>query len=418
MNALVGKTVTLRTLGKKTWVYLSARKAPDVNMDTFATDDASGRQRFVVLDAGAGCVFLKLARRGREWFLSTVDSRVEIRSDADPTVQTWEPVPLAEGVFAFKAGGKFLSAHDDSWNNDVDLWGEIGPEGRQSWKVECIPSAAPAPSAAAPTAQAQPQAQPQAGRMLTIDPALTLPGWKAASKRTRVSYDNGGIRVTYPAHPHASAGGTNFSFKPDGLFPAREARLSCDVFIPADFPFEASGSSAGKFGLGLEVGKGTASGGNWSQTGASFRPMWLGADREGADAMGYIYVEVANPSDHRSSLDQAPGVLDSAVLTNGGVNLWRKLPKPCRLVKGRWNSVEIHMRLNTPGKRDGLAEMIVNGQRQVAENFRWLLPGSTSLIETCWFATWFGGSGSDPSWAPGRECWSTTKNVRVWTDRA
>ena len=28
-----------------------------------------------------------------------------------------------------------------------------------------------------------------------------------------------------------------------------------------------------------------------------------------------------------------------------------------------------------------------------------------------------GGSGSDPSWAPGRKCWMTTKNVRVWTDK-
>ena len=61
--------------------------------------------------------------------------------------------------------------------------------------------------------------------------------------------------------------------------------------------------------------------------------------------------------------------------------------------------------------------MTVNGVTHRTEGFRWLLPGSKSQIETFWAAQWMGGSGSDPSWAPGRKCWMTTKNVCVWTDK-
>lgn len=405
MLEFADKTITLRTLGKSTYTYLSAAAAPKTSIDTFVRDDGSGRQRWVVQVFGEDTVALKLAEPGRDVLLSAAESAVVLREQTEGgpgPEQLWRFETLDGAAVALRnvARSAYLSSHDDNWDNAVDLWGELGPEGRQSWAVALAGSSRP-------------------GRLLAIDPALQLPEWGAAPKRTRLSYDaaSGGIRINYPASPHASAGGTNWGFRPPGLFPAREARVSCEVYVPPDFPFEASGSSAGKLGIGIDVGAGPASGGNWSSNGASFRPCWIGAERDGSNAMAYVYCEVSNPDNFREHMDQAPGVLDSAVLTNGGANMFRKVPNPMRIYKGKWNAIEVYMKLNTPGKMDGVCEMSVNGVQYRVDNFRWVLPGSRSMVEKFWTASWFGGSGSDPSWSPGRPCYTIVRDVVVWTDQ-
>ena len=345
------------------------------------------------------------------WYLKNVGGGVVSLAAGTTGATLWEVTALRGGGWSIRATGEmsplaYLSVHSDTWNAVVDLYSKVTANGRQTWFVEKV---APTPDPPAPAPD---------GTLLEIDPALRFPGWNASSKRTRLSYDRESIRVNYPAHPHASSGGTNWNFNPSvARLPAREAAVSFDVFFPEDFPFEASGSSAGKIGSGFHVGPGDASGGNWSTSGASFRMMWLGAESWGSNSMAYVYVEVADPSNFRGTIDQKPGVLEKAgtVLTNGGANIWRNVAEPCKFYRGRWNSCSMYTKLNTPGKYDGAIEMEVNGVKHRIDDFRWILPGSKSSIEKFLFTSWFGGSGSDPAWAPGRACYSLTKNIRVWS---
>jgi hypothetical protein len=424
MASVPSTPTNIECRGRETYKLLSCT-ANGPTVDSWSHDDASGRQQWVFEPVSAWQFRVRTCDPARaDWYLSRSGSgKVALRRGATGST-VWELSGANGGGWSMSAtdatdGLRYLSAHSDGWDRGVDLYSKVTSTLRQTWVV--TPAGAPVP-APAPTPTPTPTPTPDpapvpAGTLLTIDPALQFPGWGAASKRTRLSYDDGGVRITFPPRPHASAGGTNWGFSPPGMFPAKEARASFNVYVQRDFPFEASGSSAGKFGIGIEGGPGAASGGNWSKNGVSFRPMWLGAGPSGSGAMGYVYTEVSNPNDHRASADQQPGVLDTVVMTNGGHNFWRKNTEQLELRKGQWNECSVYMKLNTPGKYDGVIEMTTNGETKRIDNFRWLLPGSKTKIEKFWVASWFGGSGSDPSWSPGRQCHQTIKDVRVWTKK-
>lgn len=408
----------VRTRGKAVHTFLSvAYDGPKI--DCWSSDDASGRQRWVFEPASSGKFKIKLVESERSgWYLKNVGGGKVTLAEGAMGATLWEAMSLRDGGWSIRATGEssplsYLSVHSDTWDAAVDLYSKVTSNGRQTWFVEKV---APTPT---PTPVPDPTPTPSpAGALLKIDQALQLPGWGASSKRTRLAFDRESIRVNYPAHPHASSGGTNWSFNPTvARLPAREARVSFDVYFPEDFPFEAQGSSAGKIGSGFHVGPGDASGGNWSNSGASFRMMWLGAESWGSYAMAYVYMEVADPANFRGTIDQKPGVLEGAgtVLTNGGANIFRNIAEPCKFYKGKWNSCSMYMKLNTPGRYDGAIEMQVNGLKHRIDDFRWVIPGSRSNIEKFLMTSWFGGSGSDPAWAPGRACYSLTKNVRVWS---
>jgi hypothetical protein len=400
-------TLTNAASGK----FLSVQAAPGTKVDAFAKDDGSGRQRWEICDSGDGdgSVVILSAEASRRWYLSTpkdeVGNYVDLYFEVDSERQKWflEDAKSGESGKTLRLkGGRvpgFLSFRE--WDSGADLWGEVGPEGRQTWKVAEVALSPP-------------------GKILAIDPALKLLDWNASSKRTRLSYDskNGAIRVDYPTKPWASAGGTNWTFRPTKFvgLPAKEARVSFDVFFPSNFDFEASGASAGKIGCGARGGNGGASGGNWSRDGFSFRLCWIGMKSYGSDAMAYAYTEVEDPNDFRSTIDQNSEIMKYAIMTNGGMNLFREGPGDAlKFVKGTWTPCSVYLKLNTPGKRDGVIELSVgNGTRRV-DGFRWLIAGSKSRIEEYVFTSWFGGSGSDPIWAPKWPCYSLTKNVKVWT---
>lgn len=391
--------------------FLSVQASPGTNVDAFAKDDGSGRQRWIVRDSGDGdgSVFIISAENSRGWYLSSqkddVGNNVDLYFEVDSSRQKWfvEKAYGTSGSTIRVKGDRaigFLSFRE--WDSGVDLWKEVGPEGRQTWKMIEVKEPV------------------REGKILSIDSSLKLPDWGASSKRARLSYDgeNAAIRVDYPVKPWASSGGTNWTFRPTKFvgLPAREARVSFDVFFPSDFDFEASGASAGKIGCGIRGGSGDASGGNWSRDGFSFRLCWIGNAPYGSDAMAYVYTEVENPSDFRGTIDQDPSVTKYAVMTNGGMNIFREGPgDDLRFVKGKWSKCSVYLKLNSPGKRDGVVELAVGDGKRRIDGFRWVIKNSQSKIEEFVFTSWFGGSGSDPQWHPKWPCHSLTKNVRVWT---
>ena len=68
---------------------------------------------------------------------------------------------------------------------------------------------------------------------------------------------------------------------------------------------------------------------------------------------------------------------------------------------GKWYTVEHHIKMNTPGKSDGLIEGWLNGQLALRET-DFLFRDIPSLgIDAFYFSTFFGGQG--PQWAPTKD---------------
>ena len=156
MSTAATRRVTLTSLGKSEYVFLSAQAAPSRDVDTFVRDDGSGRQVWELEPRGDGTVTIALCEPGRDTVVlrARADGAggVELvnRSEAAPPNAAWVVGGVGDAGATLKNVGaqSFLSVHGDGWDNGVDLWGEAGPEGRQSWKVSDV--AAPAAVAAAP----------------------------------------------------------------------------------------------------------------------------------------------------------------------------------------------------------------------------------------------------------------------------
>jgi hypothetical protein len=166
-------------------------------------------------------------------------------------------------------------------------------------------------------------------------------------------------------------GGTNgnVSFLPAGFFPTEQVRFRVKVFFDESFPWGREIPKQGGKIIGLEIGTGEASGGSYSPTGATFRMTW---GLNGITAP-YLYPQVRRSFDKTAAgtnigwdlLDQSPQVRAVSSVSSG-VHMFsppKKIPRPNDLLlhKGRWNQIEMFCKLNTPGQKDGILEVTVNG---------------------------------------------------------
>lgn len=71
------------------------------------------------------------------------------------------------------------------------------------------------------------------------------------------------------------------------------------------------------------------------------------------------------------------------------------------LEKGRWYHIQTHVKLNTPGKRDGIITTWLDGKPVLDKRDLRFRNGNNLQIERFLFAVFFGGA--DPAWAPRRD---------------
>ena len=141
MSIPTGVLVNLRTRGKATNNFLSVA---GTQVDCWSADDASGRQRWVFspVPESATKYTIRMDEPGRKWFLTGRDGKVVVAPTAE---HAWVVAPRAGGGFDIVADGSpefgFLSVHDDSWDNGVDLWSSNDGSGRQTWYAEPLPTA-------------------------------------------------------------------------------------------------------------------------------------------------------------------------------------------------------------------------------------------------------------------------------------
>lgn len=178
------------------------------------------------------------------------------------------------------------------------------------------------------------------------------------------------------------------------VLPADRVRVRYRVWFADNFGWDGEGgrSVGGKLG-GLMIGTGDSTGGNFSTTGASYRVVF----KRGGEANGYLYPELKQAYSGSSvswdQLDQSDE-LKSVSKIETGVHVWRG--GPLKLYKRRWNTVDMWCKLNTPGAKDGVLALTINGVTRQLDTVRYR--NDSARIERFDLGTFFGGG--DLSYAP------------------
>lgn len=112
----------------------------------------------------------------------------------------------------------------------------------------------------------------------------------------------------------------------------------------------------GKIG-GIHIGPGYASGCRFSDNGASHRLMW----DAGGGGYAYVYLPLG-------TFGGQPGPLKTK--KNCGMDVWKQEFRGV-FQPGKWHTVELGVKLNTPGRYDGTIMMAIDGRRYSLNGVMW-----------------------------------------------
>jgi hypothetical protein len=201
-------------------------------------------------------------------------------------------------------------------------------------------------------------------------------------------------------------GSSNASFllNPPGMFPTEQCRVKFKLFFDDRFEWTQSASRrvAGKL-AGFTIGNGVASGRRYSDTGASYRLTF--APNQGAK--GYMYPQLKKPFTGNITWDLADqqGAFKTRSYLAAGVHVFATSRENTErhFKSGQWNDVDMFIKLNTPGRYDGVMQLSINGQTSRLDNVRYRY--TDIKITGFQIAPFFGGG--DSSYAPSHD-------TRLW----
>ena len=172
-----------------------------------------------------------------------------------------------------------------------------------------------------------------------------------------------GSKIVYNLKKNTSGGQSGGMFKanPHKLFPATEMKLRYDVTLADSFPLHPDSGKAlsGKL-WGFCLGKSSkdcATGGNYNPTQGSIR-VTFNAEKN-LVATGYVYPTAS--SSNAAWNPQGAVYKKMGHATNKGHKLFLNKGTQLPLKRGT-NTVDVYVKLNTPGKSDGIFRLIVNGK--------------------------------------------------------
>lgn len=219
--------------------------------------------------------------------------------------------------------------------------------------------------------------------------AWDLRGW-TNDDRSRVV--DGSLQVTCVPRRHGMQSGSGFFSQSQRMFPCDEATVSYEVFFPDSFTWVKGGKVG--FGFGLGDGDEYASGADWENRCGSVRTMW----REGGQAIGYLYLPKEGLSRDgviRAQSKAFQASCEGSLGKPAGIDVFFKNRAGLSFTKG-WNSVSVHVKLNAPGKNDGVYRLTVNGVTRELTDVKYRNNGSIHINGVI-FSTFFGGSSGE--WA-------------------
>jgi hypothetical protein len=236
----------------------------------------------------------------------------------------------------------------------------------------------------------------QITRMAIDDSRLRMSG----KKHGPIAQFNGlkALKVSYQGGQRGGGStDTNVKLSPSPFFPAEEVWFGFKWWVPTDYPWRKGQVEkiGGKI-IGLFIGTGDASGGNYSTTGASFRLTW----GENGELHAYVYPQVrqaAGASPGAAALDQSPEVQAVWQVTGKGTSLF-KGRSGMYMKTGAWNDISMYARLNTPGQKNGILKFSLNGVSKQLTTYRYRY--DNAKINNVTIHSFFGGG--DNRWAPPR----------------
>jgi len=257
----------------------------------------------------------------------------------------------------------------------------------------------PAPGQPAPESPKAPpngkpgeDAQGDATTLASFFRGLTLTrrgsfGWREVTVLPAAGPGDGPVlRVRYPADSAshraaatgASAGGAQaYLTHPSG--PLEEAWLSYDVRFPPGFDFVKGGKLPGLYGGTVTSGQRIPDG----TDGFSTRYMW----RRSGD--GEVYAYLPTSQKHGTSIGR-------------GSWTWPA---------GRWVQVVQHVRLNTPGRADGVLDVWFQGKQVLHRTDITYRTTRDLRIDGLFFSSFFGGG--DRSWATPKDQYADFADVHL-----
>lgn len=202
---------------------------------------------------------------------------------------------------------------------------------------------------------------------------------------------DGIIKVTYAAKkfgPHA----TNVPQPYMKLKPSfTRCTLSYEVFFPEGFNFVRGGKLPGL------CSEKAVSGGNKKDGDFSMRLMW----RSGGNGEVYAYVPPKRQTKEYSKCctESNPSYGDS--IQRGSF----------KFQTGKWNKIELCVKLNDVGKSNGSVELSHNGKKVIDVDCIMYRTSDDTKIQYCMFSTFFGGS--TPDWAPSTPQYAKFRNFVI-----
>lgn len=212
--------------------------------------------------------------------------------------------------------------------------------------------------------------------------------WTRSPERISLT-EEGFFRVQLVKDCHGLASGAAFRANPNLMLPADAATLSYSIFFPPDFDFVKGGKLPG-INIGCDPME-CSTGGCWSDTGGSFRIMF----REHGTAIGYAYMPLPGGGygAYDSQHEEFKGVAN--VKGKTGIDMWHgRRGQDLQLQPGKWNTISISVRLNTPAIADGAVAVTVNGKTRALDGILWRLRPEPR-INSVNFVTFFGGGTDD-----------------------
>lgn len=143
----------------------------------------------------------------------------------------------------------------------------------------------------------------------------------------------------------------NFSGSP---FPMQACVVTFEIMFDKGFEFGCRGKVGGLF-----VGTGSASGCNYSKDGASLRMMWEAGPP--STAFAYTYVPDGSQKIQPRELSEVTRCGQDATDKKFGA----------KMTPGNWYRIELGIKLNTVGKKDGVLYMAFENDSVVVNGVTW-----------------------------------------------
>jgi hypothetical protein len=225
------------------------------------------------------------------------------------------------------------------------------------------------------------------------------PWYSSGVNKSEWSVDGDTLTVKIKKGVHGGQSGGAFDVNPNKMFPSNSVTFSYDVLFKDGFDFVKGGKLPGVC-LGAKSSE-CANGGNWQTSAGSVRPMWRADNGSNPIIIGYIYLPDNKGPKHAYDYQGAAYKQATRPGDRAGHDVWLH-EKSLKLSHG-WNSIRVTIKMNTPGKNDGVLEMSVNDTTRRVDDIMYRKSADIQINKGR-IVSFFGGGSDD---------WNSPKDTSI-----